>query len=61
MLSESAAILISLALMAHALDEIKDESLLRPYARVASYRDRWFARPAWKRTADSYCARVEAA
>ena len=48
-------------LMAHALDEIKDESLLRPCAHVVSYRDRCFARPAWKRTIASYCARVEAA
>ncbi len=47
-------------LMAHALDEIKDKSLIEPYARVASYRVRCFARPAWKRTIDSYLARVEA-
>ena len=47
-------------LMAHALDEIKDKSLIEPYARVASYRDRCFARPAWKRTLDRYFARVEA-
>ena len=47
-------------LMAHALDEIKDRSLIEPYPRVASYRDRCFARPAWKRTIASYLARVEA-
>ncbi|MDQ6628956.1 MAG: glutathione S-transferase family protein [Pseudomonadota bacterium] len=47
-------------LMAHALEEIKDRSFIEPYARVASYRDRCFARPAWKRTIDSYFARVEA-
>jgi len=47
-------------LMAHALDEIKDRSLIEAYPRVASYRDRCFARPAWKRTLDSYLARVEA-
>ena len=47
-------------LMAHALQEIKDESLIAPYARVAGYRDRCFARPAWKRTIESYLARVEA-
>ena len=47
-------------LMAHALDEIKDKSLIEPYARVASYRERCFARPAWKRTLESYLARVEA-
>ena len=47
-------------LMAHALDEIKDKSLIDPFPRVASYRDRCFTRPAWKRTLDSYLARVEA-
>ena len=47
-------------LMAHALDEIKDRSVIEPYPRVASYRDRCFARPAWKRTLESYFARVEA-
>jgi glutathione S-transferase len=48
-------------LMAHTLAEIKDAGLLAPFARVASYRERSFARPAWKRTIESYCARVEAA
>jgi glutathione S-transferase len=48
-------------LMAHVLAGIKDDSLIKPYARVASYRDRCIARPAWKRTLDSYLARVEAA
>lgn len=48
-------------LMAHVLAEIKDESLIRAYPRVARYRDICFARPAWKRTIDSYYARVEAA
>ena len=47
-------------LMAHALDEIKDKSFIEPYARVASYREKCFARPAWKRAIESYCARVEA-
>jgi len=47
-------------LMAHALDEIKDPGLIEPYARVASYRERCLARPAWKRTLESYFARVEA-
>ena len=46
--------------MAHTLDEIKDRSFIAPYARVASYRDRCFARPAWKRTIERYNARVEA-
>ena len=47
-------------LMAHALDEIKDKSLIEPYRRVADYRERCFARPAWRRTLDRYLARVEA-
>ena len=47
-------------LMAHVLDEIKDKKMLEPYPRVERYRDRCFARPAWKRTIESYCARVEA-
>ena len=47
-------------LMAHVLDEIKDPAMLERYPRVASYRDRCFARPAWKRALDSYLARVEA-
>ena len=47
-------------LMAHTLDEIKDDGLIAPYARVASYRARCFARPAWQRTIESYYARVEA-
>jgi glutathione S-transferase len=47
-------------LMAHVLAVIKDESLVQPYARVTAYRDRCLARPAWKRTFESYCARVEA-
>jgi len=47
-------------LMAHTLDEIKDNAMIEPYARVASYRERCFARPSWKRTLDSYLARVEA-
>jgi glutathione S-transferase len=45
-------------LMSHVLGEIKDDALIKLYARVASYRDRCFARPAWKRTIESYCARV---
>ena len=48
-------------LMAHVLEEIRDESMIEPYPRVAAYRSRCFARPAWKRTIDSYNARVRAA
>ena len=47
-------------LMAHVLSGIKDDSLIKPYSRVAAYRDRCLARPAWKRVLDSYYARVEA-
>jgi glutathione S-transferase len=48
-------------LMAHVLSAgIKDEGLIAPYPGVASYRDRCLARPAWKRTIEAYCARVEA-
>ena len=41
-------------LMAHALDEIKDPKPHRTLPRVASYRERCFSRPAWKRTLESY-------
>ena len=48
-------------LMAHVLSSgIKDERLIAPHPGVASYRDRCLARPAWKRTVEAYCARVEA-
>ena len=44
----------------HTLDEIKDAGFIEPFPRVAGYRARCFARPAWQRTLESYCARVEA-
>ena len=47
-------------LMAHTLAEIKDPDFIAPYPNVASYRERCFARLAWKRTIERYCARVEA-
>jgi glutathione S-transferase len=47
-------------LMTHVLSVIKDEALMRPYPGIASYRDRCLARPAWTRTLEAYCARVEA-
>ena len=47
-------------LMAHTLDEIKEPGFVEPFPRVADYRAGCFARPAWKRTLESYCARVEA-
>ena len=47
-------------LMTHVLSNIKDEKLIAPYPGVAAYRDRCLARPAWTRTIEAYCARVEA-
>jgi len=48
-------------LMAHVLSAgIKDPGLIEPHSRVVSYRDRCLARPAWKRTIEAYCERVEA-
>ena len=47
-------------LMAHVLAVVKDKGLLAPYPRVLSYRDRCLARPAWQRTIEAYCERVEA-
>jgi glutathione S-transferase len=48
-------------LMAHVLSAgIKDQALIAPYQRVAAYRDRCLARPAWKRTLEAYHERVEA-
>lgn len=48
-------------LMAHVLHSgIKDDKLIAPYAGVLAYRDRCLARPAWQRTFEKYCARVEA-
>jgi glutathione S-transferase len=48
-------------LMAHVLQSgIKDESLISPYPKLASYRDRCLARPGWQRTLKAYFARVEA-
>ncbi|HVK52827.1 MAG TPA: glutathione S-transferase family protein [Pseudoxanthomonas sp.] len=48
-------------LTVHVLSVVPDEALLTPYPRVLAYRDRCLARPAWKRTFDAYCERVEAA
>jgi glutathione S-transferase len=49
-------------LMAHVLlSGIKDAELIAPYPGLVSYRDRCLARPAWKRTLETYEARVEAA
>jgi len=48
-------------LMVHVLRGIQDAELLAPYPGLVAYRDRCLARPAWQRTLEAYCARVEAA
>jgi glutathione S-transferase len=48
-------------LMAHVLFAgSTDQNLLEPYANVRAYLQRCKARPAWQRTFDAYCERVEA-
>jgi glutathione S-transferase len=46
-------------LMAHVLSGLRDDSLLSTNPHVKAYRERCFARPAWKRVLDAYLARVE--
>ena len=48
-------------LMAHVLGIAANGGVLDPYAHVVAYRGRCNARPAWQRTLDAYCDRVEAA
>ncbi len=45
-------------LMAHVLAIGRE--LLKPYTHVIAYRERCMGRPAWKRTINAYCERVEA-
>jgi glutathione S-transferase len=48
-------------LMAHVLSaQITDATLIAPYPKLTSYRDKCLARPAWNATFAAYCARVEA-
>jgi glutathione S-transferase len=47
-------------LMTHVLGGGTDQSLLKPHANILAYRERCMGRPAWKRTFDQYCERVEA-
>jgi glutathione S-transferase len=48
-------------LMAHVLGvRSTDQNLLKPYANILAHQKRCMARPAWKRTFDAYCERVEA-
>ena len=47
-------------LMTHVLSAgSTDQALLKPYQHVRTYLARCMDRPAWKRTLDAYCARVE--
>jgi glutathione S-transferase len=48
-------------LMTHVLGGGTDPELLKPYAHIRAYRARCTERPAWKKTLDAYCERVEAA
>jgi glutathione S-transferase len=48
-------------LMTHVLGGGTDQNLLKPYPNVLGYQKRCTERPAWKKTIDAYCERVEAA
>jgi len=48
-------------LMTHVLGGGTDPELLKPHANILAYRKRCTERPAWKKTFDAYCERVEAA
>ena len=48
-------------LMSHVLGGGADQELQKPYANVLAYRARCTDRPAWKKTLDAYCARVQPA
>jgi glutathione S-transferase len=47
-------------LMTHVLGGATDQNLLKPHANIRAYSQRCTERPAWKRTFDAYCQRVEA-
>jgi glutathione S-transferase len=47
-------------LMTHVLGGGTDQNLLKPCANILAYRERCMERPAWKRTLEAYCGRVEA-
>jgi glutathione S-transferase len=47
-------------LMTHVLGGGTDQSLLKPHANILAYKERCMGRPAWQRTFDAYCERVEA-
>ena len=46
-------------LMTHVLGGGTDQNLLKSYANILAYKKRCTERPAWKRTFDAYCERVE--
>ena len=48
-------------LMTHVLGAGTDESIVKDYPNVLAFQKRGIARPAWKKTFDAYCDRVEAA
>jgi glutathione S-transferase len=48
-------------LMTHVLGAGIDESVVKDYPNVLAFQRRCIARPAWKKTFDAYCERVEAA
>ncbi len=48
-------------LMCHVLDAGTKKEMLAPHANIVAYRARCTERPAWKKTVDAYCERVEAA
>ena len=48
-------------LMTHVMGGGIDGDLLKPYPNLLAYQKRCTERPAWKRTFDAYCERVEAA
>ena len=48
-------------LMTHVLDAGTPKEMLQPYANLLAYLARCTGRPAWKKTVDAYCERVQAA
>jgi glutathione S-transferase len=48
-------------LMTHVLGGGTDQNLLESHANIVAYRKRCMDRPAWKKTIDAYCERVERA
>ena len=48
-------------LMTHVLDAGTDQEMLKAYPNILAYRARCTERPAWKKTLEAYCERVEAA